>query len=72
MQGEEGIPQGLKPLFPFFRDRDPRLKPWGYLEAKAEVARNAKTTANPPFDFAQARLFGDDRKKCNSKATAKQ
>jgi hypothetical protein len=36
----------------------------------AEAARKAKTTADPPFDFAQDRLFGDDRKKGNSKAIA--
>jgi hypothetical protein len=28
-------------------------------------ARKAKATADPPFDFAQGRLFGDDNKRGN-------
>jgi hypothetical protein len=32
--GEEGIPQGLKALSSSFVG-SPRLKPWAYLEAKA-------------------------------------
>jgi hypothetical protein len=27
---------------------------------------NGKKTADPPFDFAQGRLFGDDNKKSKS------
>ena len=34
------------------------------LAPKEMTAR--KATADPPFDFAQGRLFGDDNKKSNS------
>jgi hypothetical protein len=38
----ENMPQGLKPFF-HFQFRDPRLKPWGTSEAKAQ----ARATADP-------------------------
>jgi hypothetical protein len=31
----------------------------------------ARTTADPPFDFAQGRLFGDDNQKGKANAKAK-
>jgi hypothetical protein len=30
------------------------------------TTKKAKATADPPFDFAQGRLFGDDNQKGNS------
>jgi hypothetical protein len=31
------------------------------------VGNNNDETADPPFDFAQGRLFGDDNQNCNDK-----
>jgi hypothetical protein len=41
-----------------------------FLFGKGDWKGNAKatTTADPPFDFAQGRLFGDDNKKAKTKA----
>ena len=35
------------------------------------VRRGTGTTADPPFDFAQGRLFGDDNQKGNNKSNGK-
>ena len=32
--------------------------------------RRQKAEADPPFDFAQGRLCGDDNQRCNGKASA--
>jgi hypothetical protein len=58
--GQKGIPQGLKP-FCICTDGRPKAEALGYLDAIAT------TEADPPFDFAQGRLFGDDRKKSDGK-----
>jgi hypothetical protein len=40
--------------------------PFGMTTKKTTATLKAKANADPPFDFAQGRLFGDDNKKNNS------
>jgi hypothetical protein len=35
------------------------------------MTRQSKATADPPFEFAQGRLFGDDNKKSKSRGKTK-
>jgi hypothetical protein len=42
---------------------------WAFRVAKSTAT--ATTNADPPFDFAQGRLFGDDNKKGKYKCEAK-
>ena len=50
--------------------------PWNWRTADSSAPlrndkqkRLAKATADPPFDFAQGRLFGDDNKKGKNNGT---
>ena len=50
--GEEGIPQGLKPLFLLWGERDLRLKPWG-TQMQQQLQRQPQRHKQIPF--------GDDK-----------
>jgi hypothetical protein len=58
----EQLPRDPSPAF--------RMTAKAKAKAKAKARAKAKAKANPPFDFAQGRLFGDDNRKGNGAADA--
>jgi hypothetical protein len=72
----EGIPQGLKPLFPFPLER-PKAEALGYLEAAARARASARQKANSkqqtadPYGMTRRKGNGNGNGKCNSKCRSR-